>query len=217
VPSITARRRPTSTRSSSRKRVQSARSCSETKCPGRSGRRAGGSWGGCSFGPGIIPHLSVETVDKSGRNWLNRRRLSASGHKSGGRRRARLYVVTRGPGSPRKGGMPHEIGAKSAKVMRGVLQGPDGCRTPCASVVSRPRPNLGRARTGALDAHPPMSSNDQDRPRSALAGNGAKPLRRVSSQLGRSSRPLASGHARGRIRLVLSPPKASCGPLLGAS
>jgi hypothetical protein len=43
--------------------VQSARKSSETKSPGRLGPGTGGFWGGCSFGPGITPHLRVETVD----------------------------------------------------------------------------------------------------------------------------------------------------------
>jgi hypothetical protein len=61
--SISARR-PTRARSSSRKRVQSARNSSLTKSPGSSGPRAGGGWG-CSVGPGITPHLGVE-------RWISR-------------------------------------------------------------------------------------------------------------------------------------------------
>ena len=61
--SISARR-PIRARSSSRKRVQSARNSSLTKSPGRSGPRAGGGWG-CSVGPEITPHLGVE-------RWISR-------------------------------------------------------------------------------------------------------------------------------------------------
>jgi hypothetical protein len=64
APSISARR-ATSAWIASRKRVQSARNSSETKSPGRLGVLARGGFSGCSFGPGITPHLSVETVDKS--------------------------------------------------------------------------------------------------------------------------------------------------------
>lgn len=70
--SISARR-PIRARSSSRKRVQSARNSSLTKSPGRSGPRAGGGWG-CSVGPEITPHLGVERWIS--RDFLVRRRLS---------------------------------------------------------------------------------------------------------------------------------------------
>jgi len=58
------------------------------------------------------PHLSVETVDKS--EIVDRRRLSASGLEaatSGATLRGRAWAET-----PRRGGMPNEIGAKSANL-----------------------------------------------------------------------------------------------------
>jgi hypothetical protein len=65
APSIISARRSTSACIASRKRVQSARNSSETKSPGRLGVPAPSGVSGCSFGPGITPHLCVETVDNS--------------------------------------------------------------------------------------------------------------------------------------------------------
>jgi len=65
APSIISARRATNACIASRKRMQSARNSSETKSPGRLGVRAPGDVSGCPSGPGITPHLCVETVDNS--------------------------------------------------------------------------------------------------------------------------------------------------------
>jgi hypothetical protein len=54
---------PTSARSSSRKRAQSARRSSETNSPGSSDWQGG--FLGCSLGPDVTPHPRVEDVDNS--------------------------------------------------------------------------------------------------------------------------------------------------------
>jgi hypothetical protein len=81
---------PTSARSSSRKRAQSARRSSETNSPGSSDWQGG--FLGCSLGPDVTPHPRVEDVDNS--DLVNRRRLGAWGFKR--RRRPQLYAFAGG-------------------------------------------------------------------------------------------------------------------------
>src|SRR5215475_7517262 len=57
--------------------------------------------------------MGVETVDKSGRNRLNRKRVSALGLKKRQTTSSATLCRHAWPGLPQKGGMHHEIGAKS--------------------------------------------------------------------------------------------------------
>jgi hypothetical protein len=158
APSISARR-PTRARSSSRKRVQSARSSSVTKSPGRSDSRSGGV-SGCSLGPGISPHLSVERWIS--RNLLNRRRLGAWGHQA-----ATSEATLRGHAwseTPRTGGMPRVIGAKSANLMHGDRSDRRGplAETSAAALPILPAPRepttADEKGAGSPEAPPPFGS-----------------------------------------------------------
>ncbi len=132
---------PTSARSSSRKRAQSARSSSETNSPGSSG--CPGGFLGCSLGPGDTPHPCVEDVDNSESGEPQTpRRLGPPGGDVGGTLRARAW-----PETPRRGGMPHEIGAKTANLMHGDgsdKRGPFGGTERSALPSSRLRSTLGQ-------------------------------------------------------------------------